>query len=113
MKEFCEKCGRANEKWETGKTFNGLDEHHNPPKHLFEWIGEVWKGETYTLCRNCHTGNEGLHPKIIIPLMLKWSGLLRRCNSEFWIAKQMSPDIIRKCRNEIFIESKKWVEDDT
>jgi hypothetical protein len=110
MKDYCEKCKTKNTIWKSGETYKGLDEHHNPPKHMFEWIGDIWRGNIFTLCRECHTGKLGLHKIIIAPKLLSYVGIQRNYESEFWICKHMTPDAMRKARDEIFLLSKKWVE---
>ncbi len=55
----CDKCkNEIVETWVRGKTYLGIDEHHNPPKFMVD----EWKGKTHNLCRKCH---RNLHDEII------------------------------------------------
>ena len=74
----CEKCGRDIEsEWKSGVTYEGIDYHHNPPQFLMD----NWKGDLLKLCRDCHTGKNGLHKQILI-LMNKKANTLKFNGSE-------------------------------
>ena len=66
MKGICDKCNKLiMHKWESGKTYEGIDAHHNPPEFISNFFKEEWSGEFYRLCRKCH---RDLHNKILIIL---------------------------------------------
>ena len=124
----CQKCGKENIEWKSGVRYEGLDEHHNPPQYMFKekvfygkYINdgienEIWKGEIYILCRECHTGKNGLHETIILPYLLKNSNLLKKNNNECWIWRyHIIPKDRIMMREEIFKLTKQWLEkeDDT
>jgi hypothetical protein len=118
----CIKCGKENTEWKSGEIYEGLDRHHNPPKYMFKPINlsgiyyndgtieEEWTGEMYILCRDCHTGKNGLHQIIIIPYLLKKSGMLKYNGNEQWIWKNILRCDRKLIREEIFLLSKNWVE---
>ena len=123
----CAKCGKENTEWKSGVTYVGLDQHHNPPQYMFKkriFCGkylndgtedEQWSGELYFLCRECHTGKNGLHNTIILPHLLKNSNLLKKKNSEYWIwCYNIKFNNSVRIRNEIFELTKQWIkkEDD-
>jgi hypothetical protein len=116
---ICKKCGKGNVEWISGIKYEGLDIHHNPPEFMFKDCSDSyagthfvlqWTGETYYLCRECHTGKTGIHQTIIIPYLFKESGLLRMNKSEHWLWINIPNSKKQKCREDIFILSKKWVE---
>lgn len=115
----CKKCGKENEVWKSGVTYKGLDRHHNPPEYMDLYDGDIIDGEEpnriydmITLCRDCHTGPKGLHRTIILPILNKFSNQLRNNGSENWIWNKFIPQCDKKkCREEIFQATKKWVED--
>lgn len=89
-------------KWESGKTYEGLDEHHNPPKFLC--VGE-WSGKTYFLCRKHHTE---LH-KEIKKILNKIAGTMKFVNSEDWLLKKMSLNQINMARQEVYNFTEEWI----
>lgn len=113
----CAYCGEDGEEWESGKTYKGLDEHHNPPKFLF--VGEMknaygdiipfgkkeWSGKTYFLCRKHHTE---LH-KEIKKILNKIAGSLKFVNSEDWILKKMTINQINQARQEVYNFTEEWI----
>jgi hypothetical protein len=109
MKGICSYDGEviiAN--WESGKTYNGLDEHHNPPKFLC--VGEVpggnyWKGKTYFLCRKHHVE---LHREIKI-ILNRIAETLKFCNSEDWLCQKMTWQQIEQARQEVYDFTERWI----
>ena len=79
----CERCGKdLTEQWKKYKTYKGEEEHHNPPKFMME----KWQGTLHDLCVDCH---DKLHIEVI-KILNKQAGLLKFCNSEYWVWKKMS-----------------------
>ena len=120
MLNRCQKCDKLNVGWVSGETYLGLDEHHNPPEFMFKYESDSysgthfiksdpWKGEIYTLCRDCHTGLKGLHRTVIIPFLFKKSGLLKKNGSEYWLWKHILPKEKIAVREEIFVLTKQWL----
>jgi hypothetical protein len=87
--------------WESGKTYEGVDEHHNPPQFLME----NWEGETYYLCRKHHVE---LHKQIKI-ILNRIAGTMKFCNSEDWLLKKMNINQIRQARQEVYDYTKRWI----
>ena len=96
MEAKCKRCGKENTKWNSGETYKGLDEHHNPPQFMMN----EWKGELYFLCRECH---KELHQKIIVPLLNNFARTLKYNGSEYWIWFKIlpidKPNAIKKVYN--------------
>ena len=102
---YCEKCGLVGERWESGKTYLGIDEHHNPP----EFMLKAWKGKLIPLCRDHH---KELH-KEIIKIMFKHSNLLKTSKGEHWIWLHILPIKRRDCIKEVLNFTSKWIKNDT
>ena len=103
----CEKCGEHNFKeWKSGETYEGLDEHHNPPEFITKALGEEWKGERHLLCRRCHITDLHKHIKRIL-----WrnSSSSKFINSETWLMKKMNLDQLRIAKDEIYKFTKVWI----
>lgn len=109
MKGICSYDGeQIGDKWESGKTYNGLDEHHNPPKFLCQGEvpnGNYWKGETYFLCRKHHVE---LHRQIKI-ILNKIVGTMKFVNSEDWLCKKMNWKQIDEAKEEVYNFTKEWI----
>ena len=88
--------------WEIGKTYWGLDEHHNPPKFLC--VGD-WNGKTYFLCRKHHVE---LHKEIKI-ILNKIAGTMKFCNSEDWLCKKMTLNQIEQAKKEVYDFTEEWI----
>jgi len=102
----CDKClNEFNEEWKLGKTYEGIDEHHNPPQFLME-KGEEWKGELFSLCRKHHTE---LH-KEITEIIRKHS-MRKTGKSDYWLWLYVSDR--KKCREEIIKFTEGWIEGDS
>ena len=102
MKEEKRKCCKCKKdfshiKWEGGKTYEGLDEHHNPPEEISRFLNEEWKGEFYLLCRECH---KELH-KEITKILKKYS-LKPKYNSDYWLMQYSTPTKIKEAQKEIY-----------
>jgi len=99
----CDKCGNdfSGYIYEKGETYNGIDEHHNPPKFLMR----NWEGKFYNLCRGCH---RKLHDEIII-ILNKVAGTLKFNKSEHWVTKKMSPNQIEEARKIVYIFTEEWI----
>lgn len=105
MEEYCSYCKKSDfEKWEKGKTYVGLDLHHNPPEFLFGF-GETWEGKRYYLCRKCH---KELHQEIK-KILNRVVGTMKFCNSEDWLLKKMSITQMREARIEVWEFTEKWI----
>jgi len=105
---ICEKCGRDKfPEWQTGKTYEGIDEHHNPPQFLMK----NWKGDLLKLCRKCHTGKDGLHYQILI-LMNKKANTMIFLKSEDWLLKKMCPKDINELAIEVYEFTNEWLKRD-
>ena len=103
----CNKCGKDKfEDWKNGITYEGLDEHHNPPEFISEYLKEKWSGEYYSLCRKCH---RELHDEII-KIMNKKAETLKFIKSEYWVMQRMSLNQLRECKKEIYDFTNKWLE---
>jgi len=109
--QVCHKCYQVcNEKWISGKTYLGIDRHHNPPEFISNFFKENWSGEFYKLCRKCHVS---LH-KEIKNILFKNSNSASFINSENWLMKKMTIEQIKKAKQEIYIFTKRWIkENDT
>ena len=81
MRDKCIKCNKENTQWVSGEKFEGLEEHHNPPRYMFE-NRKRWEGEIFTLCDECH---EKLHQEVIIPFLNVVAGTLKKNGSEHWL----------------------------
>ena len=105
MTNHCEKCGGAfnnpQYKWEKGKTYLGLDNHHNPPKFMMN----QWVGKEYFLCRKHH---RELHDKIL-KIMIKHSTLMKPNKSEYWIWLYTPKENKEKCMKEVFEFTEEYV----
>ena len=109
--DFCVKD--FEEKAKQGVTYEGIDEHHNPPSFMFE-DDEIWEGELYNLCRNHH---RKLHDKII-KILNEEAKTLKFIKSEHWVWVKMSLNQRKKARERVYKFTKNWIkekkgEDDT
>ena len=102
--KLCAYCKREGEEWISGKVYNGLDEHHNPPKFLFKDNLE-WKGKTYLLCREHHVW---LHRKIKL-ILNRVAGTTKFVNSEEWICNKMTLIQIAIARKEVYDFTEEWI----
>ena len=94
---ICDKCKEdILSNWEIYKTYNGIDEHHNPPQFMMV----EWKGEKYNLCRDCH---KELHHLFIVPIMNKIAGTLKTNGSEHWLWMKMCPMKRDECREAVLL----------
>ena len=101
----CDKCGKSIFRdWVSGETYEGLDEHHNPPQFTLK----EWKGEFVYLCRKCH---RELHDEILI-LMNKKAGTLKFIKSEFWVMKRMNEQQKEELSQEVYDFTKEWLNGD-
>ena len=103
----CDKCKKDCSKliYEKGKTYEGIDKHHNPPEFLSDFLKEKWSGEFYSLCRDCH---RKLHDIIIIMLNKKANNF-KFIKSEYWILQKMNLKLIRESKEEIYAFTKIWI----
>ena len=101
MRDSCIKCSAKNKKWISGEKFEGLEEHHNPPRYMFK-DRKQWCGEIFTLCDRCH---EYLHHNIIIPLLNVISGTLKRNGSEHWLWNKLIPEYKREDAKQLIINA--------
>lgn len=107
----CFKCNKNNfPEWESGKTYEGLDKHHNPPEEISRFLKEIWKGEFIFLCRNCH---KNLHLEIT-KILKKYSNK-PNYNSDYWLMLNSTTEKIKLAQIEIYNFTKQWgeKEDDT
>jgi len=102
----CEKCKKdfSEHIWENGKTYKGIDEHHNPPQFLME----NWKGKTYNLCRKCH---RNLHD-LIIDMMNKKANTLKFIKSEYWVMQKLTPKQKKELCEEVYNFTELWIRED-
>lgn len=106
MKGICNYDGEEIEsEWNIGETYEGLDEHHNPPEFLFKDSKEKWRGKTYFLCRKHHVE---LHREIKI-ILNRISGTMKFVNSEDWLCKKMSLKQIEQAREEVYNFTEEWI----
>jgi len=105
----CAKCSKKNIAWESGKTYKGLDKHHNPPEFLSNKLGEEWSGEFYMLCRDCHVE---LHREIK-QILFKNSNSMKFIDSEDWLMKKMCINQIKEAQKEIYDFTKEWINGNT
>jgi len=101
----CQKCKRdfSNVIWEKGKTYEGLDEHHNPPKFMIE----KWNGKTYYLCRKHH---RELHDEII-KILNKFTKSSVFVKSERWTWIKIIPKDRLKVTKEVCNFTERWIND--
>lgn len=103
---ICKKCNHLfKHKWEKGKTWEGIDEHHSPP----EFMLDEWKGKIIPLCRKHH---RNLHDRII-KIMFKHSNLFKPKKSEHWTWVAIMPNKRKECIEEVIKFTKEWLRDDT
>lgn len=108
-KDICIKCNKIfSDGWERYKTYLGIDEHHNPPEEISNFLNEKWSGEFYRLCRECHIK---LHKKIT--LILKKYSIRQEYNSDYWLMKYSTISKIKEAQEEIYIFTKKWIKEVT
>ena len=91
--------------WENGKTYKGIDRHHNPPEFISNFLNEKWNGEFYNLCRKHH---RELHDEII-KILNKHSNSFKFINSEYYILQKMTPRQIQEAKEEIIIFTREWL----
>tara|TARA_Y100000310_G_C20563480_1_gene754266 strand:- start:743 stop:1078 length:336 start_codon:yes stop_codon:yes gene_type:complete len=102
---LCEKCGEdITDQWESGITYKGEEEHHNPPKFMME----EWSGTLHDLCVDCH---DNLHEEII-KILNKTIGSLKFCNSEYWVWKKMSKQQREEARLGVVKFTLTWLKKD-
>ena len=106
----CDKCKRFfdSNSWERGKTYKGIDKHHNPPTFFSKVLKKSWSGEIYNLCRKCH---RELHNNII-KILNKKIQTLKFINSEHWILKKMNLKQIKEAEKEIYQFTKEWIKNE-
>lgn len=96
----CDKCKKDFEEnqWERFVKYKGIDQHHNPPTFITNFLKEKWEGKFYNLCRNCHTeGKNNLHFNIK-KILNKHSNSNKLINSEQWIMKKMTINQIQNAK---------------
>jgi hypothetical protein len=105
----CAKCHEkfCNQDYPAGSIFQGIDEHHNPPKFLTgekEW--NDFEGRQFlNLCREHH---RELHDEIIV--ILNRVAKTLKCNkSEHWVCQKMSPAQKKEATKEVFEYTKRWL----
>lgn len=105
----CDKCKKdfSEEIWESGKTYKGIDEHHNPPQFMFE-DEEVWKGVLYNLCREHH---RFLHDKII-KILNQEAGTLKFLKSEYYVWLKMNKIQKLSAREKIFEFTENFIKEE-
>jgi hypothetical protein len=103
----CQKCGKdfSDAIWKSGETYEGIDQHHNPPEFISDYLGEAWSGEFYNLCRKHH---RELHDEIL-KILNKKSTALKFINSEYWICKRMNKNQIKEAQKEIYEFTLIWL----
>lgn len=102
----CQKCGREFEDcWESKKTYEGIDYHHNPPISFSKFLNEKWKGKIIPLCRKCH---KDLHSEII-KILNKKAETLKFIKSEYWVFQRMNLLKIKETQKEIYDFTIKWL----
>jgi len=105
----CMKCKKEiNCVWETKKTYEGIDRHHNPPEEISRFLKEEWNGKIYDLCRKCH---KILH-KEITKILNKHSPSFKFINSDYYTMLKMNPKQIKESQKEIYVYTKNWVKKD-
>ncbi len=102
MKYNCEKYGFVGEKWVSGVTYEGIDEHHNPPTFMMK----RWEGEIINLCRRCH---KELHD-IILKIIFKHSNLFKPNKSEHWTWIKVIPNKRQEYISEVIKSTREWVD---
>jgi len=107
---ICQKCnGDFSEAiYQKCKTYEGIDEHHNPPEFLSNFLKESWSGEFYKLCRKCH---RKLHDEIIVILNKKVNSF-KLINSEYWILQKMNLKQIKEVKDEIYSFTLEWMKNE-
>jgi len=100
--DYCNHCFKM--KAEKGVTYNGIDEHHNPPQFMFE-EDESWVGELLNLCRKHH---RELHDEII-KILNEEARTLKFIKSEYWVWIKMNLNQRRKARDRIFKFTGEWI----
>lgn len=104
-RNVCYKCNNLFlDKWESGKEYLGIDEHHNPPEEISRFLKEQWKGKFYRLCRKCH---QNLHKEITI-ILKKYSNK-PNYNSDYWLMMHSTPLKIKEAQEEIYNFTEKWI----
>ena len=100
---ICEKCGEdfSNYKWESGKKYLGIEDHHNPP----EFMVEKWDGTWHKLC---HKHHRELHDEIIKIIN---KGNLKFVKSEYWAWIKILPIDRPKIIKEVMEYTKRWLND--
>lgn len=103
----CDFCGvDFKDWWEKGVTYNGIDEHHNPPKFMFKKNGK-WNGKLYNFCREHH---KKLH-KIIIKILNKKFNGFKFIDSEYYIWIRLSKQQQQQVTKEVYDFTEKWLKD--
>jgi len=99
----CAKCKKyfTGNEWKSGKTYEGIDEHHNPPKFMVN----VWEGKLYNLCRKCH---RELHDEII-KILNEEAKTLKFVNSEHWVWIKILPINQPKAVKRVFDFTEEWI----
>jgi len=99
----CRKCKEdfSEKDWESGKTYLGIDEHHNPP----EFMLEEWNGEMISLCRKCH---KDLHIEIR-RIIFEHSTTFKPNKSDYWSWIKVIPNKRQECITEIIKFTRGWL----
>ena len=103
---ICQRCKQnlTGIKAEQLVTYEGADEHHNPPRFMFDNKSK-WEGELLILCRKCH---RELHDEIL-KIMFKYSNLFKHKKSEHWTWIAIIGENKIKCREEVYNFTKRWL----
>lgn len=106
MSKICEKCKEncSNIKAEQRITYEGIDEHHNPPTEISRFLKEEWVGDFYNLCRKCH---KELHLEIT-KILKKYSNK-PKYNSDYWLMLNSTTSKIKEAQEVIYSFTKEWI----
>lgn len=101
MERICEICGKV-----------PMQEHHLWCKFLDNPQGNSFKNyeNRIFLCYNHHTGKEGIHKNIILPILQKHNKSPKKTNSEILNWNRVSIEDRENTIEEIVKESWRWIE---
>lgn len=96
---ICEKCKKEKD----------IEEHHLLPKYMDNPHGYSWNNQVSRvgLCNECHVKEQGIHNKVLLPILLEFSEI--KSKKEYLLWKSISQNKKKLVKDIIVEESVRWL----